>query len=239
MRDSFLLEVLLMVFLSAVERRGGFDLGDDITPVNPASPQRFLRSARRSLLSRIVEEDHRSILLAEIRPLAVQRSGIVYLPKYFEQIIVGNYRRVICHLDDFGMSGAAGADLLISGVLLETASIANLGCGHAGDLPECRFHTPKTTCSKRCLLHNRPLPRGLFCSFEILTARTARVNLQACSMVHASEKMHSLTVALPATTLQECSFAKCQRHQESVGEAGLVLFGGANEPVWNRIGEKQ
>src|SRR3954468_13139027 len=109
---AVLLVILLVVFLGAEELRGRDDLSDD----RAAEPAGGLEPRDRGLggvaLAVVVEEDHRSILVADVRPLSVQGGRVVDVPEHFEQPLVGDLRRVIFHPDDLRVSGPGGADVL-------------------------------------------------------------------------------------------------------------------------------
>ena len=72
-RDPLLLEILLVVFLGAVKRTGGLNLGDDGPPENPFFSKSRLGFAGLLLLLRVVEEDRGTVLRAEVRPLGGSR----------------------------------------------------------------------------------------------------------------------------------------------------------------------
>ena len=55
-------------------------------------------------------------------------------------------------LDDLGVAGLVGADILVSGLLLRAALIADGRRRHAGDGREGRFDSPKTSCCEGSLL---------------------------------------------------------------------------------------
>src|SRR3954451_13133917 len=76
-RPSALGQVLLVVFLRPVERSGPGDLGDD-RPAELAAGIESLPGGRGGgLLLLVVEEDGRSVLRADVRPLAVQGRRVV------------------------------------------------------------------------------------------------------------------------------------------------------------------
>src|SRR5215831_599605 len=76
-----LFEILLMVFLGPVKRRCRDNLGDD-RPLKDASLlQSCLGVSRRGFLLRIMEEDRRTVLCAEVRSLAIEGGRVVALKK--------------------------------------------------------------------------------------------------------------------------------------------------------------
>src|SRR5580704_19774473 len=88
-RQALFLQILLVVILSFEEGLCGNNLGDDRLAEAVGFFQLFFGSLGRSLLFRAVEKNRRTILLTPIWPLAVELSGIVVLPKDFEQLVVG------------------------------------------------------------------------------------------------------------------------------------------------------
>ena len=61
-----------------------------------------LRAAFRC--SGVVVEDHRAVLRAEVRALAVPLRRVVAVPEDLEQLLVGDDRRVVLDLDDLGVA---------------------------------------------------------------------------------------------------------------------------------------
>src|SRR4029077_17517588 len=119
-----------VILFGGIELRGWRDLGDDGPVEKSRSGQRLFGCARPLFLLGRDREYRRAVLLADIRPLAVHRRGIVVLPKNLEKIAVGDFRRVVRDLERFGMAGTAAADVLISGILRLTARVTDAGAGH-------------------------------------------------------------------------------------------------------------
>src|SRR3712207_8163004 len=51
-----------------------------------------------------VEEDHAAVLPADVRPLSVERRGVVVLVEDLEQFFVTDLGRVVLHLHDLGVA---------------------------------------------------------------------------------------------------------------------------------------
>ena len=62
---------------------------------------------------------------ADIRTLAVERGRIMALPEYVQKIIITHDAGVKDNLDNLGMLGLAGADILIVGIDGNPALITN------------------------------------------------------------------------------------------------------------------
>src|SRR6266540_3130411 len=150
-RETALFEVALVVVLSAPEVLRGRDLGHDRAAVAPALLKSLLRLLRRLLLLRAVDEDDRTVLCPDVGPLLVERGGIVVLPEDVEKPIVRDARRIELHLDAFGVSGPAGADVLVRRVREGAARIADRRVDHARYLAERRLDPPETTRRERRL----------------------------------------------------------------------------------------
>src|SRR5579872_4849637 len=107
-----------------------------------------------------MEEDRRAILLAPVGSLAIKLRGIVVLPEYFEQLVIGKLAWIVLNFDGFGVAGCVCANLLISWIRGVTADVANASGNHAGELAECGFDSPKTSSGKSSFRHKHD-------SFEI------------------------------------------------------------------------
>src|SRR6266540_6450413 len=137
-RETALFEVALVVVLSAPEVLRGRELGHDRAAVAPALLESLLRLLRRLLLLRAVDEDDRTVLCPDVGTLPVGRGVIVVLPEDFEKSIVRDAHRIELHLDAFGVSGPAGADVLVRRVREGAARIADRRIDHARYLAERR-----------------------------------------------------------------------------------------------------
>jgi uncharacterized membrane protein (UPF0127 family) len=100
-----------------------------------------------------MEEDGRTVLVADVRSLAIQRGRIVIIPKDFEQVVIADDLGIEGYFDHFRMPGAIRADVLIGGVVQLPAGIADRRGFDARQTPERGFHAPKTACTKCGLLH--------------------------------------------------------------------------------------
>ena len=107
--------------------RGGNDLGDDRALVATRLLEPLLRRDRGSLLLRRVEEDHRPVVVADVRTLTVELRRVVVHPEDVEQRVVAHASRVKRDLDGLGVPGAVRAHVLIRGRLREAARVADLG----------------------------------------------------------------------------------------------------------------
>ena len=112
------------------------------------------------LLRSIVKKYSGAVLGTHIRALAVGRSGVVAFPEHIQQIAVGNLCRIEGYLHRFGMAGAAAANVLIAGVIMGSAGIADGGGDDARNLSESRLHAPETTGSEGRFLHTLVVSHG-------------------------------------------------------------------------------
>ena len=107
-----------MVFLCPPEGLGRLDLGDDALGFVPALDRKLLNlGASLGLLLRRVEEDGRAILRAPVRALAVEGSGVVECKKRVQELLKADLRGVEIYLDDLGVAGLVGANVLVAGLL--------------------------------------------------------------------------------------------------------------------------
>src|ERR1700722_5351409 len=100
-----------------------------------------------------MEENRRAILVADVRPLPVQRGRIVIIPEDFEQVVIADDLRIEGDLDHFGVAGAIRADIYIGGVVELPAGIADGSGFNARQASERGFDAPKTACTECGLLH--------------------------------------------------------------------------------------
>src|SRR3954447_17020258 len=96
-----------------------------------------------------MEEDSRPILRSYVRPLAVPRGRIVQLPKVFNQSLVSDLRGIKRHLDNFGVTGTIGTDILVGRVLKSSAFVTDSGIHYSGNLAEGSLNAPKASGAKR------------------------------------------------------------------------------------------
>ena len=79
--DASLGQVLLVILLGPIERRGRYDLGHD-RPAVPIERREVLhRFLGLGLLLVVVIEDHRAVLSADVRSLAVELGRVVSVQK--------------------------------------------------------------------------------------------------------------------------------------------------------------
>src|SRR5215831_15955585 len=142
-----LFEVALVVLLGPVERGCGGDLRDDLPLARLLLG--IARCDRGFLLARVMVEDRRAVLAAEIEALAVAGGRIVDPPEHLKQLRVADLGRVEPHLDRLGVAGAVPADLSVAGVWDVAAGVADSGLQHSVDLAEGRLHTPEASCGER------------------------------------------------------------------------------------------
>ena len=90
-------------------------------------------------------EDDRAVLRPDVRPLPVRRGRVVVLPEDAQEISVGDAGGVVLHVDDFGVSRAVGADVLIGRVGQGSSGVADGGRGDAGHLAKSGLHSPETS----------------------------------------------------------------------------------------------
>jgi uncharacterized membrane protein (UPF0127 family) len=95
-----------------------------------------------------MKEDGGTVLSPHVRPLPVERGRVVIVPEDIEQIVETDHRRIIGHLDYFGMTGTVGADVVISGVIEFTARITDPRGFHARQAAKRSFDAPKTSSPK-------------------------------------------------------------------------------------------
>src|SRR5439155_8576105 len=124
-------EVFLVVVFGDVEGAGGDDVGDDgvIEELVPGQAGDHLLG--RGLLLRRVVEDGRAVLCADIVALTVQGGRIVDGEEDFEDVPIGGDLRIEGDPHDLGMTGSAGADLLIGRVWRLSAHVAGFDGLHA------------------------------------------------------------------------------------------------------------
>src|SRR2546430_1251879 len=139
-------QVLLVVVLGVVVRVQLADLRGDRT-VPGSLYHRRERLTRRQRLGELPVGrgvDRRPVLAADVVALSHALGRVVVLPEHLEQVGEGYPGRVVHDLDDLGMPGVAGADLLVRGVRRVPAGVPDRRGDHAGDAPEHLLGTPET-----------------------------------------------------------------------------------------------
>ena len=107
------------------------------------------------LLVYILVEHGRAILRADVRALTVQLGKIVNFIEELGELFEGDYLGIIIHFNGLSMTGLAGADLFVGGLILTAAHVADNGCQYAWVLFEMVLHAPKATCRKDCTFNRR------------------------------------------------------------------------------------
>jgi uncharacterized membrane protein (UPF0127 family) len=140
-----------MVFFGTPEGLGRHDLGDD----GPGESRLrvITRGFRFGFLLRRMEEDGRAVLVADVRPLAVQRGWVVIIPENLEQVVIADDFGIESDFDHFGVARAIGTDVFIGRVIQLASGIADRRGFDARQTPERGFDAPKTACPERGLLH--------------------------------------------------------------------------------------
>jgi acetolactate synthase regulatory subunit len=138
-------EVLLVVILRVIERRGHEDLGRDGSISSFA--QRALVTLQRScrqLVLRIIEVvDARTVLRPAVVSLSHALGRVVALPEYLEEIVIGEPSGPIHDQNHLVVSGPAGADILVCRVRGLACGVAYRRCVHALRLPELSLGAPE------------------------------------------------------------------------------------------------
>lgn len=101
---------------------GGFEFG----------LRAFQRSPGDARLFVVFREDDGAVLRAGVGALAVEGGGVVGIPEEVDQLLVGDFFRVVGDLHDFGVAGSAAADLFVGGVFGGASGVAGDDGDHAG-----------------------------------------------------------------------------------------------------------
>jgi len=108
----------------------------------------FARRRRlRELLGRM-RKDCRTVLIANVRSLAIELRRIVNFPESVEQLVVAHALWIEGDLDGFGVAGSVTADVAIGGVLGASGVVSQNGVDNAGNLAEGRFNAPEAAGGK-------------------------------------------------------------------------------------------
>src|SRR6185437_14285414 len=107
------------------------------------------------LLGRM-EKDHRAILIADIRPLAIHLGGVVRFPEDLQQVVIAHALRVVFDFYHLGMAGGVRTHIAVRGIQLRAALKAHLRRHNSRYLPERCLYVPETARAKRRLFccHN-------------------------------------------------------------------------------------
>ena len=123
---------ILMIGLGRIEFDSVHDLRDD--GIGKSGLRGGQRSFGRLPLSGIFRNDNRPVLCASIGTLAVERSGIVGIPKEIKDFSVGDDRGIEGYFHHFRVAGLSRADFLIGRVECFPARVA-AGYGFDSRLP--------------------------------------------------------------------------------------------------------
>lgn len=143
-------EILVIIFC-LIKRYGGRNFGDDWFAVlrREFIPDRF---SRQSLfLGRI--KDSAPVVIAYIRPLAVQLRGVMQSKELAYQRLKADGLRVKFHQHRLSVPSSMTYDVFIARIFGVPASVAHRRGGYARHLIEVKLHSPKTPCCEYCLLH--------------------------------------------------------------------------------------
>src|ERR1700730_2009530 len=105
-----------------------------------------------------MKKKRRAGLRSLVRTLAVELGGIVVFPEYFQQFLVGKFRRIVLHFDGFGVAGAVAADVLVSRIGEVPTRITNPGCRDPRQLAKRGFNSPETACGESGFGHRNKTP---------------------------------------------------------------------------------
>ena len=117
---AFFLIIFLMIIFSAPKRRVRFDFSGDSQPF---LFEHFNEPFRSFLLLLVFVKDGRAVLLADVRTLAINLRWVVDFKKESGKIFEGCFGWVKNHLDCLGMTGFAGADILLCWIWFYPAGI--------------------------------------------------------------------------------------------------------------------
>jgi hypothetical protein len=150
-----ILEILLVIILSRVKLRSGFNRSHDRIRIDLRGCQltdHFLR--RRPLLGRMIE-NHRPVLRSTVVPLPIERGWIVRGKEDFQDIAEANKVGIVHNLDHFNMAGCTGTYILIGRMGTAASHISRDHRDHTRCLPVNRFNAPETSPaeSRRFLSH--------------------------------------------------------------------------------------
>src|ERR1700688_4456770 len=96
------------------------------------------------MLRRRKRVDAGPVLRADVVALAHALGRVVVLPKGFQELLVGDFLRIVDDEHDFVVAGPPAAHLVISGIRRMAAGIADGGYVDAvAELPELALCTPE------------------------------------------------------------------------------------------------
>jgi hypothetical protein len=141
-RVGILFEVVLVILLCPVKGLERNDFGGD--RLAEFYLLRLLGGHGEPLLLRSFVEDDRAILRADVGALLVEGGRIMDVPKNIEQLLIGDFRRVVGDPDDFGVAGLVAADILVGRVHGMAAGVAADDVGDSTEFFEERLGAPET-----------------------------------------------------------------------------------------------
>src|SRR5262245_35190498 len=150
-------QILLVIFLGLEKWPRGKKLGHDRTVELPAAIMSIFRRPGGALLFWRVEENRRTILVADVGTLAIDRGGVVDFPEDLEKLVVRHLLRIENVPGRFRVSRLAGTDLLGTRADSLPAGITYRRIHDPREPAKRGFNTPKTTGCERGFFH-RPAP---------------------------------------------------------------------------------
>src|SRR6266446_1108443 len=144
-----LLQIFLVILLTAIERACGRDLRRDGPLEFAAGIECCSRLLGRGFLLRGMKKNRRAILRAEVRPLAVHLRRVVRLPENVEQLLVTHFRRIECYLHHFRMPRFIRANVFVGWIRRLPAAVTDRCINHSWHALKRRLHAPEASRSKR------------------------------------------------------------------------------------------
>jgi len=144
--------VVLVIGLRRPELGIGFNFSNDRAIPDALGLQFFLVGFCQFLLLGIVIENHRTILRADVVSLTVPGGRVMGFPKDFKQIIVTHFRGIVGDLNRFRMTGHAGANLFIAGIIDMATRVARDRFFNSVQSLKNRLGAPKTAAAESCQL---------------------------------------------------------------------------------------
>src|SRR5882757_9853483 len=95
-----------------------------------------------------MRENRGAVLLAEVRPLAVDLRWIVQVPENVDQRLVLHFFRIEFDLYHFGVAGLVGANIFVSWIFGVAVAVAHQRVHDAWNLAELDFDSPETAGGK-------------------------------------------------------------------------------------------
>src|SRR6476661_9376231 len=101
-----------------------------------------------ALLLVVAVVDPAAVLRADVVALAVQRGGVVHDEEDLQDLPRADLRRVVGELHHLVVAGAAGAHLLVAGVVERAVGIARLDVGHSAHVHVDGFGAPEAAATQ-------------------------------------------------------------------------------------------